>query len=108
MMTESVQGRSLFQKVLRIFSRTKNAINKSNFDFAGLKRLLNKIDIFLVAAGILNFAPAKPDLAIDSAKQRLLAISLGWLRNIFCDQLLGVIEKHPRRFARRFVFQNFA
>src|SRR6059058_6316782 len=95
MVIERVEGRSFFQQILRIFTRAKDAINKSNFDFAGLKPLLNKIDIFLVAAGVLNFAPAKPDLAIDSGKQRLLALRLGWLRDIFCDQLLGVIRSIP-------------
>jgi len=57
-----------------------------------------------VAAGVLNFAPAKPDLAMIP-EQRLLrrSASVGF-GNIFCDQLLGVIEKHAVRFARRFVF----
>src|SRR5438876_6425207 len=108
MVIERVEGRSFFQEILRIFTRAKDAINKSNFDFAGLKPLLNKIDIFLVAAGVLNFAPAETDFAIDSSEQRMLALARSGLWNIFRDQVLRVIEKHAVRFARRFVFQNFA
>ena len=30
------------------------------------ERFLDQFDVFLVAAGILNFAPTEPDLAIDA------------------------------------------
>ena len=66
MMIERVERRSFFQKVLRIFSRAKNAIDEPDFGFAVSERLLNKSDIFLVAAGVLNFAPAEPNLAFDA------------------------------------------
>ena len=90
--------------MLRIFSGPVNRVDEPDFNFAGLKRLLNKIDIFLVAAGVLNFAPAEPHLAIDSGEQRLLALGRGWLRNTFLDQIHCVIEQHPGWLTARFVF----
>src|SRR5438309_11289707 len=104
MVIERVEGRSFFQEILRIFTRAKDAINKSNFDFAGLKPLLNKIDIFLVTAGVLNFAPAEPDFAVDSSEQCLFTLRFGWLRNTSLDQIHRVIEKHYIRLAGGTVF----
>jgi len=56
----------------------------------------------------LNFAPAEPDLALDSEQKRLLALGFGRFRNIFCDKVLRIVEQHSSGLAGRLVFQNFA
>src|SRR5260370_40064379 len=59
-----VDGRSFFQKSLRIFPRPINRVDKADLDFAFAEKFSDKIDIVFVAAGVLNFAPAEPDLAV--------------------------------------------
>ena len=65
---EFIDCRSFFQKSLRIFARSVNRIDESNFRCAINVGVPDKIDIVLVAAGILDFAPAQTDLAIDPAQ----------------------------------------
>ena len=67
-MIELIDCRSFAQEVLRILARSINRIDESNFRCAINVGVPDKIDIVLVAAGILDFAPAETDLAIDPAQ----------------------------------------
>ena len=101
-MFECVEHRAFLQKIVRVRSWTKTRIHKPDIGFAVRVNLLNKIDIVLVAAGVLNFAPAQTDLALDSGEQCLLAIACSWFGNIFFDKVHRVIEQHSGRFTGRF------
>ena len=68
MMIERVDRRSAAQKILRIFARTVDGVDESNFDFSGFEFFADNVDIFLVTSGILDFAPAEFELAVDSAQ----------------------------------------
>ena len=103
-----VDGRSLFQKSLRIFPRPINRVDKAQFYFSLVETFSNYFDVVCIAAGVLNFAPAEFDLAIHCEKDRLLALSFSRLRNILRHQILRAIEQHSGRFTGRVVFQNFA
>ena len=107
-MIVGVDRRSLAQKTLRIFARAENGIGKTQFHFFLVETFSNYFDIVGIAAGVLNFAPAEVDLALDSEQKRLLALSFSRFRNIFCDKVLPIVEQHPVRFAGCFVFQDFA
>ena len=98
-MVERVDYRSFAQKTLRVVARAVNAIHKTQFHFAGFEHLVEKIDVVVMAAGVLDFAPAEFDFAIDSSQERLLALGVGRFRNIFLDQIHRVIEQHAVRFA---------
>src|SRR5206468_5652839 len=56
------------------------------------------VDVVGMTSGVLNFAPAEADLAIDSEEKRLLALVFSWLGNIFGYQILGAIKQHAGRF----------
>ena len=94
MVIERVDGGSFAQEILRVLTGTVDGVDESNFDFASLECILDQIDVFLVAAGVLNFAPAEFDLAVDSAQQRLFALRFSSFWNVFCDKVLRVIEQH--------------
>src|SRR6266542_418591 len=66
MVMKLVNCRPSSQEILCIFARTINGIDNSYFYFPIGECFLNQFDVFHVAAGILNFAPAEPDLAIDA------------------------------------------
>ena len=68
MMIECVDRRSVAQKILHIFARTVNGVDESNFDFSGFEFFPDNVDIFLVTASILDFAPAEFEFAVDSAQ----------------------------------------
>ena len=48
------------------FARAVNGVDKPQLHFSVGVKLAHKIDIVLVAAGVLNFAPAEFDLAFDA------------------------------------------
>jgi hypothetical protein len=64
-------------------------------DFAGFECFPDKIDVFFVAAGVLDLAPAKSDFAVNSPQQRLLALSFSGFRDVSRDKVLRVIEQDP-------------
>jgi len=66
MVIEPVDCRPVSQEILCIFTGTINGIDKSDFCFPIGERFLDQFDVCLVAAGILNFALAEPDFAIDA------------------------------------------
>src|SRR5205807_4673329 len=68
MMIEGVEGDAFLQEIIRVVARTVNAIGETNLRFAVAVNFFDKIDVFLVAAGVLNLAPTESDLAIDSGK----------------------------------------
>src|ERR1043166_2787477 len=100
MVIERINGRAFFQKILRVFTWTVNAIHETDFGGTISVSFLDEIDISLricghsvseVAAGVLNFAPAESDLAIDSSDQRLLALARRWCWNIFAHEFLRAV-----------------
>src|SRR5882724_6301041 len=94
MVIEPVDGGSFAQEILRVLAGTVDGVYKSTFDFASPECILDNINVFLVAAGVLDFAPAEFDLAVDSAQQRLFPLRLSSFWNVFCDKVLCVIEQH--------------
>src|SRR5215471_6390131 len=104
MMIETVNDRAFIQKILCIWSRPVDAIDESNPGLGIEVNLLNKIDIVFMTAGVLNFAPAESDLAINSGEQRLLAFVRSRSWNILANQALCVIRQHSGWFAGRLVF----
>src|ERR1700730_9190641 len=94
---------SFAQKAFRIFTWSVDRVYEPYFRFTSVEDTVNKIDIVIAAAGILDFAPAEVDLALDSSEQRLLSLSVSRLGNIFCDEILCVVEEHPVWFTIRFI-----
>ena len=66
-MVESIDRWSFAQEILRIWTRSENGVDETDLDFSRIESLLDKIDIFPVAPGVLNLAPAEADLTIHSA-----------------------------------------
>src|SRR5947207_15756097 len=106
MMIERVNGASFAQEILRILTGTVDGVNESNFDFSGFECFPDKVDVFFVTPGVLDFAPAKFDLAVDSAQQRLLALAFRGFGDVPRNRILRLIEKHSVGFAVR--FYNFS
>ena len=104
MMIERADRRAFLQKVLRVFARPINAIDQPDLCSAFAVNFFDEINVVLVTAGILNFAPAEADLAIDSGEQHLFAIARRRLRNIFANEFLRGVEQHSGRLAGLFVF----
>src|SRR5437660_1116407 len=94
MVIERVNRRSFAQEILRILTRTVDGVNESNFDFSGFECFPDKIDIFFVAAGVLDLAPAEFNLAVDSAQQRLFALAFRGFWNVPRNKVLRIIEQH--------------
>src|SRR4029453_17676795 len=107
MMVEGINCQSRAQKVLRIFPRPINRIDESDFDFAGLECLPDKIDIVFVAAGVLNFAPAQPHLTIDPAQQRFFPLGLGRVLKFFSKPASAHYRSTSRSVRRSFYFSRF-
>ena len=96
-----IRGRlSSTQQCLRIVTWSINRVYKSNFHFVGVECLQDKIDIFFVTAGILNFAPPEADFPLHAADEGRLPLRFGRFRNIFRHQVLRVVQQHPIRLAR--------
>ena len=94
MVIERVDDGSFAQEILRVLAGTVDGVDESTFDFASSECFLDNIDVFPVAAGVLKFAPAEFDLALDSAQQRLFPLRLSSFWNAFSDKVLRVIEQH--------------
>ena len=94
MVIERVNGGSFAQETLRVLTGTVDGINESNFDFSVFECFPDKIDVFFVAAGVLDLTPAEFDLAVDSAQQRLFALAFRGLGNVPRHKVLRIIEQH--------------
>ena len=105
-MIERINYRSLVQKTLRVLAWPKNRIDKTQLHFAGLEAFANYLNVFDMTPGVLNFAPTEFDLAANPGEKRLLPLSFGRFRNIFRDEILGVVEQHAVWLA--VCFQNLS
>ena len=103
---ECIQGRAIFQQCVGGFTGAVSGIEHAQFHFSGGVGAPDDFLIRQLTAGVLNFAPAEFDLAIDALEQRLLGLSFGRLGNIFRDQIHRIIEQHSVWIAVR--FQNLS
>ncbi len=100
--------RSFVQELLSIFAGPVNRVDKPQLHFSIIEAFANYFDVIGMAAGILDFAPAETDLAIDSEQKCLFSFGLGWFRNVLRGQIHRVIEQHAGRLTGLLVFQNLA
>ncbi len=77
------RGRLSSEQRPRIVAWPVNRIDKTQFYFPVVEALADYVDVVGMTSGVLNFAPAEADLAIDSEEKRLLALVFSWLGNIF-------------------------
>ena len=95
--------RSFAEELLSIFAGPVNGVDKPQLHLSFIETFANYFDVVGMAAGILDFAPAELDLAIDSEQKCLFFFGLGWLRNILRGQIHRVVEQHAGRLASGFV-----
>ena len=79
-------------KSFRGRARTVASVVHPNFYVARIVGLANDRDVFQLAAGVLNFAPAEIDLALNAAQELLLALFRAGLGNMFRDKILRAVE----------------
>src|SRR5436190_24004499 len=106
MVIERINGGSFAQEILRVLTGTVNGVNDSNFDFSVFECFPDEIDVFFVTAGVLDLTPAKFDLAVDSAQQRLFALGFSGFGDVPRNKVLRVIEQHSIWLA--VFFQNLS
>src|SRR5436305_9123873 len=103
MALEGIKRRTFFQEALRVFARAVNAIDETDLCAAITVNLLDEINVpFGIGrqsvsertACILNFAPAKRELAFNSGKQRFLALGRSRLWNVLSNEFLGIVRQH--------------
>ena len=103
MVIKCVQGRSVFQQCVGGFARTVSRIVNAQLHFVRVEGASDDCLIRQFTAGVLNFAPAEFDLAIDvrAATPARVSASVGF-GNFLRDQILRVIEQHSVWIAASF------
>ena len=106
-MIERVERRAIFQQPVRGFARSPCCVVNSDLDFVRFEGAADDRLIRVLTARILNFAPAKFDLALDAdsrAFSRSASVGFGILFSTDPARCRATCPS-VRRF---FVLQNFA
>src|ERR1051325_254966 len=103
MMSVRVDRWSVREQPLGRLARSIDGVVDSQLDLSVLAKPLYEIDFIEDASGVLDFTPTKRHVSFHSAQQFTLLLRWSRRREMFPNQVFGIIQKHAERFSALFV-----